>query len=355
MAIYDVDDFYGMSKNQIYDVLDNAEVGSTIAGIYDNYWNKECLVEKRSGYKHNYFAPIGKPSDWAYEDAYWTINGSEQNYLGSIIWEINNGGNKYYRTAQRHIAFDIPDENKNGDCFVVAFENVMADNNLLLCHGIVSGTGPLTGIEFPHAWNETRDGFVIDESNGNAVCVRKEVYYSIGNIQDVVVYDSFDAVAFACESGTYGPWDDMFDFDYRMANRRTAYELDETNTGGDCFESAYHDFIESQDEWGSTTYLCHGVVRGKGKLEGLLLSHAWTETYSDEWIPIAADYSQGNEIVMPVHQYYDAVDVVPGSVEKYDDEWEVESLIAANGHLGPWHIDWYIKDAETGEIIDGVV
>ena len=58
---------------------------------------------------------------------------------------------------------------------------------------------------------------------------------------------------------------------------------------------------------------------------------------------------------MPVYQYYDAVDVVPGSVEKYDDEWEVESLIAANGHLGPWHIDWYIKDAETGEIIDGVV
>lgn len=354
MATYDVDDFYGMPKGEIYDILDAAEVGSTVTGIVDNYWGGECKVEKQHAYKHNYFAPMGRPSDWAYEDTYWAINGREEHYLGSIIWEINNGGNKYYRTAKRRIAFDIPDENQNGDCFVVAFENVMADSNLLLCHGIVSGTGPLAGVEFPHAWNETRDGFVIDESNGNAVCVRKEVYYSIGNIQDMVVYDSADAIDFACESGTYGPWDDMFDFDYRMASRRIAYELTEQNTGGNCFESAFNDFAEGQDGW-DTVVLCHGICRGHGSLEGVLFTHAWTEIYSDEWIPLAVDNSNGNEICTPISLYYDAMDIVPGSVEKYDDYDEAEWMAETRGHYGPWHLDWYIKDADTGEIIEGVV
>ena len=104
-----------------------------------------------------------------------------------------------------------------GDCFVVAVENLMSDRDLILCHGIVHGQGWLEGMEYPHAWNETEDGYVIDQSNGNDVYMPREAYYALGKIdpQNVRRYDYLDMARQIVDEGTYGPWDPIFDFECR--------------------------------------------------------------------------------------------------------------------------------------------
>lgn len=115
-------------------------------------------------------------------------------------------------------AFDIPDENRNGNCYEVAWKNAMDDSNLLVCHGVVHGQGVLEGIEFPHAWNEFSDGdYVLDESNGNAICMPRDVYYSMARLDpsSVLKYDYLEAMKNAATFGTYGPWVPELMFDYR--------------------------------------------------------------------------------------------------------------------------------------------
>lgn len=116
----------------------------------------------------------------------------------------------------------IPTENTGGDCFVEAVNNAMADKSLYVVHGIVHGQGALEGIVFPHAWNETDDGYVIDTSNGNDVSMPVDAYYAIGRIDhaDVRKYDYRQMAQEVVRTGTYGPWDDMLDFDYRVVTSR---------------------------------------------------------------------------------------------------------------------------------------
>lgn len=105
------------------------------------------------------------------------------------------------------------EDHDGGDCFVVALQNVMADRGLYLCHGIVSGQGPLRGIRFAHAWNETQFGYVIDQSNGNDVVMPRDAYYALGEIDesDVRYYDFDEMAECVVRYGTYGPWDSLFD------------------------------------------------------------------------------------------------------------------------------------------------
>lgn len=116
------------------------------------------------------------------------------------------------------LAFDVPDENRNGNCFEVALRNVMDDNNLFVCHGVVRGQGALEGIEFPHAWNESSDGgYVLDESNGNAICMPRDAYYAMARLDPSTVrrYDSREAMEEAVRTGVYGPWEQDLMFDFR--------------------------------------------------------------------------------------------------------------------------------------------
>lgn len=120
------------------------------------------------------------------------------------------------------LAFDIPDENQHGNCYEVAFHNVMEDGpsgTMLLCHGIVCGQGALSGIKFPHAWNEIGN-MVLDESNGNSILMLQSEYYSTGKIDPATVYKyNFEEMGRkALDFGTYGPWEAELDFDYRMVS-----------------------------------------------------------------------------------------------------------------------------------------
>lgn len=108
---------------------------------------------------------------------------------------------------------DIPDEYKHGHCYKEAWK-AFYDNlskGPLLCHGIVEGRGPLSGIKYNHAWIEV-DGQVIDRTmsffkKGQP----KEVFYALGNIDEKLVfkYDSQQIAKKAVEWGTYGPWEDI--------------------------------------------------------------------------------------------------------------------------------------------------
>lgn len=136
----------------------------------------------------------------------------------------------------------IPEKNKGGDCFTKAFEYIFQhgvlrdNNNLQLVHAIIQPLmGPLSGVEFGHAWVEDGEN-VIDTSRNNEV-MNKETYYMLGGLlnfptaedfrnrntkmtikeEKITRYSIKDAKAFAVKHGYYGPWDKKFS-DYVLEN-----------------------------------------------------------------------------------------------------------------------------------------
>ena len=107
---------------------------------------------------------------------------------------------------------NIPEENKNGNCFVVAFNEVVhnPDMGYKLVHGIVTGQGAIQGLQYCHAWVE-KDGKVIDKTLPTHMQeFPLEFYYAIGNIKKVKKYTYKQTLENACKYETYGPWDPMF-------------------------------------------------------------------------------------------------------------------------------------------------
>lgn len=99
---------------------------------------------------------------------------------------------------------DIPDENKHGDCYVQALHYITSHPNVILVHGIVTGQGAISGIQYNHAWIEDGNN-VIDKTIN--LTIPKEVYYAIGHIKLTKKYNYRQALEKALEFGTYGPWD----------------------------------------------------------------------------------------------------------------------------------------------------
>jgi len=111
---------------------------------------------------------------------------------------------KIYETVSVNLD-DIPDENKNGNCYQVALNTFMENpSKYKLVHGIVTGQSAISGIQYGHAWVEDGD-MVID--NTVPIKIPKVVYYAIGNIEYVKSYNSTDVWKMLDKFGTYGPWD----------------------------------------------------------------------------------------------------------------------------------------------------
>ena len=109
-----------------------------------------------------------------------------------------------FRVSESIDYASIPDENKNGDCFVVASNYVQKHPEAILCHGIVTGQGPIAGVQYNHAWVEEGDT-VIDKTVD--ITLPKIVYYAIGNIEIVKRYTFKEMLEQMIEHETYGPWD----------------------------------------------------------------------------------------------------------------------------------------------------
>ena len=99
----------------------------------------------------------------------------------------------------------IPKENANGDCYEIHAKLIEDLQRGLLCHGTVTGQGPIDGIEYGHAWVEIAD-IVIDISNGKSVCTTKERYYKLGKVKDVICYTPEETVKKLVDTRSYGPW-----------------------------------------------------------------------------------------------------------------------------------------------------
>ena len=108
---------------------------------------------------------------------------------------------------------DIPEEHKHGDCFVVSLHKFMENpKRYTLVHGVVTGQGPLEGVEYCHAW-------VIDEKTDTVIDMTLptkmqklpvDLYYNIGHISITKEYKAADVGKMLDKYGTYGPWDKVF-------------------------------------------------------------------------------------------------------------------------------------------------
>ena len=109
---------------------------------------------------------------------------------------------------------DIPEENQHGDCFVQALHTFLEDpKNYTLVHGVVTGQGPLEGIQYCHAWViDERNNTVIDKTlpAGNQK-IPVNLYYWIGKIEITKEYNASQVYKMIDKYETYGPWDKVFE------------------------------------------------------------------------------------------------------------------------------------------------
>lgn len=109
-----------------------------------------------------------------------------------------------FRLIEKINIDDVPEENKHGDCYVQAYRYMQSHPNVTLVHGIVTGQGPIEGLQYNHAWIEDGD-MVIDKTIN--LTIPRVVYYAIGNINIVKKYSYKEMLENSLKYKTYGPWD----------------------------------------------------------------------------------------------------------------------------------------------------
>ena len=117
-----------------------------------------------------------------------------------------------YLFEAMNIPDDIPDENKNGNCYQAALHKFMEDpQRYTLVHGVVTGQGAVSGIQYGHAWVEDGDTIIDMTLPPQMQRLPKPAYYAIGHIKITRRYGPDDVLEMLDEYGTYGPWDEVFD------------------------------------------------------------------------------------------------------------------------------------------------
>lgn len=101
------------------------------------------------------------------------------------------------------------------------------------------------------------------------------------------------------------------------------------NKNGNCYQTAWHTFYANLDK---KPLLCHGIVIGRGPIEGIEYNHAWVElpdgTVIDNTMPIFADG-------VPKEVYYALGGVREDKVFRYNSE-EIAKKVVEQGTYGPW-------------------
>lgn len=122
-------------------------------------------------------------------------------------------------------ASDVPrgtDDSGDGDCFVVA--GMLAcdawlsgEQQVTLCHGVITGTGEIEGVPHWHAWVErphvvkgdpfrTTVRYALDLSNGKRIAIPAAAYRALARPHRIWEYTPAQAAAWMRETGHYGPW-----------------------------------------------------------------------------------------------------------------------------------------------------
>ncbi len=102
-----------------------------------------------------------------------------------------------------------------GDCFEAAYKKLYEvfreHPEAKLVHAIVTGQGPIKGVQHGHAWVEIGDT-VLDYSNGRSIEMPKQIYYAVGNVdpnnsKEYKTYSFKEMADISLDQGTYGPWE----------------------------------------------------------------------------------------------------------------------------------------------------
>ncbi len=104
----------------------------------------------------------------------------------------------------------IPEENKHGNCYEVALNTFLRNpRKYILVHGVVTGQGPLEGLQYCHAW--VIDGDTVIDNTTPTKRIPVDLYYYIGKIEITREYNASQVYRMLDKYGTYGPWDKVFD------------------------------------------------------------------------------------------------------------------------------------------------
>lgn len=125
-------------------------------------------------------------------------------------------------------------------------------------------------------------------------------------------------------------------------HRVTARDLSET---GNCYVVAFQYMLEHPSQEG--LLLCHGLVYGQGRMEGLRFGHAWNEIGD-----VVIDNSNGVYFEGSKSEYYRIGKIDPKDVRCYTAK-EAFELGLKYRHYGPWDpaVEG-VYDAVTGERLD---
>lgn len=100
---------------------------------------------------------------------------------------------------------------------------------------------------------------------------------------------------------------------------------------GDCFVQAYNNFFDSRD---NNVLLVHGVVTGRGKIEGLKYLHAWIEIGDKVIDTTMSLFAKG----FPKDGYYRLAQADEKEMFKYNKSEAIEKILKYETY-GPWEIE----------------
>lgn len=118
-------------------------------------------------------------------------------------------------------------------------------------------------------------------------------------------------------------------------SKRTARQASSSAKGGDCYQKNGDFILEKnyQPHPGLKDWkLCHGLVTGGGgEVKGIQFGHCWAEFKGF----LVYDYSNGNNAVVLIQDYYRAGKIDGDNVIKYTPQ-ELMKMIHKYGTWGPW-------------------
>lgn len=106
---------------------------------------------------------------------------------------------------------------------------------------------------------------------------------------------------------------------------------------GDCIEANVKKFLDMFND----NYLCQGIIKGRGKIEGVRMAHCWIEVNG-----LCFDFCNERFLMLPKHRYYEIARLE--YVVRYTEKELWRHLAKTKRYQ--WYDPYIYKLVENGEI-----